>query len=211
MLRPDHLLFTYLHLAPDPELTQGPVRVRRHLRRLRDGRGRARAAAAAGADERGGGQDRHPGRRVLPGAAAGRPRRAARRRAGRGRGDGDGHRRRRGRPERGLHRDRHGGRRVRVRPQRSTACASSTWPSADAPRPSTRSTLAIEEMLPHADLVIGAVLVHGARAPYVIKREQLGADEEARGAGGRVDRPGRLLRDLAARPPTPTPSTRSTA
>jgi alanine dehydrogenase len=36
------------------------------------------------------------------------------------------------------------------------------------------STLAIEEMLPRADLVIGAVLVHGARAPYVIKREQLG-------------------------------------
>jgi alanine dehydrogenase len=35
------------------------------------------------------------------------------------------------------------------------------------------STLAIEEMLPHADLVIGAVLVHGARAPYVIKRDQL--------------------------------------
>jgi alanine dehydrogenase len=35
------------------------------------------------------------------------------------------------------------------------------------------STLAIEEMLPHADLVIGAVLVHGARAPHVIKREQL--------------------------------------
>ena len=28
-------------------------------------------------------------------------------------------------------------------------------------------------MLPRADLVIGAVLVHGARAPYVIKREQL--------------------------------------
>ena len=27
------------------------------------------------------------------------------------------------------------------------------------------STLAIEEMLPRADLVIGAVLVHGARAP----------------------------------------------
>ncbi|MGZ5320318.1 MAG: alanine dehydrogenase [Solirubrobacterales bacterium] len=35
------------------------------------------------------------------------------------------------------------------------------------------STLAVEEMLPHADLVIGAVLVHGARAPYVIRREQL--------------------------------------
>jgi alanine dehydrogenase len=36
------------------------------------------------------------------------------------------------------------------------------------------STLAIEEMLPRADLVIGAVLIHGARAPYVIKRSQLG-------------------------------------
>ena len=37
-----------------------------------------------------------------------------------------------------------------------------------------RSTLAVEELLPRADLVIGAVLVHGARAPYVITREQLG-------------------------------------
>jgi alanine dehydrogenase len=36
------------------------------------------------------------------------------------------------------------------------------------------STLAIEQMLPHADLVIGAVLLHGAKAPHVIKREQLG-------------------------------------
>ena len=35
------------------------------------------------------------------------------------------------------------------------------------------SVLAVEEMLPRVDLVIGAVLVHGARAPYVIKREQL--------------------------------------
>jgi alanine dehydrogenase len=35
------------------------------------------------------------------------------------------------------------------------------------------STLAIEEMLPRADLVIGAVLIHGARAPYVVRREQL--------------------------------------
>ena len=35
------------------------------------------------------------------------------------------------------------------------------------------STLAIEEMLPQADLVIGAVLVHGAKAPYVVRRGQL--------------------------------------
>jgi len=35
------------------------------------------------------------------------------------------------------------------------------------------ATLAIEEMLRRVDLVIGAVLVHGARAPYVVRREQL--------------------------------------
>jgi alanine dehydrogenase len=35
------------------------------------------------------------------------------------------------------------------------------------------SVLSIEERLPDMDLVIGAVLVHGARAPQVIRREQL--------------------------------------
>jgi len=35
------------------------------------------------------------------------------------------------------------------------------------------STLAVEQMLPLADLVIGAVLVHGGRAPHVVTREQL--------------------------------------
>jgi alanine dehydrogenase len=36
------------------------------------------------------------------------------------------------------------------------------------------STLEIEERLPEMDLVIGAVLVHGAKAPHVITRQQLG-------------------------------------
>jgi alanine dehydrogenase len=40
------------------------------------------------------------------------------------------------------------------------------------------STLAIEEMLPRADLVIGAVLIHGARAPFVIRRKQLALMKE---------------------------------
>src|ERR687898_196803 len=40
------------------------------------------------------------------------------------------------------------------------------------------STLAIEEMLPRADLVIGAVLVHGARAPFVVRCQQLGLMKE---------------------------------
>ena len=59
------------------------------------------------------------------------------------------------------------------------------------------STLSIEEKLPEMDLVIGGVLVHGARAPHVITRKQLGLMKPARGAGRRRDRPGRLLRDLA--------------
>jgi alanine dehydrogenase len=48
------------------------------------------------------------------------------------------------------------------------------------------STLAIEEMLPSADLVIGAVLVHGAKAPYVVRREQL-----------KLMKPGAVLVDVA--------------
>jgi alanine dehydrogenase len=48
------------------------------------------------------------------------------------------------------------------------------------------STLAVEEMLPRADLIIGAVLVHGARAPYVVRREQL-----------RLMNPGTVLVDVA--------------
>jgi alanine dehydrogenase len=42
-------------------------------------------------------------------------------------------------------------------------------------RASTRfaSTLAIEEQLPHVDLVIGAVLIRGAKSPRVLTREHL--------------------------------------
>ena len=66
------------------------------------------------------------------------------------------------------------------------------------------TSLAVEELLPQADLVIGAVLVHGARAPFVVKRDQLSPDEAGCRARRRGDRPGRLLRDLAAdHPPRP--------
>ena len=41
------------------------------------------------------------------------------------------------------------------------------------------STLEIEQRLPDADLVIGAVLVHGARAPKVVTRAQLSLIEPA--------------------------------
>ena len=43
MLRPGQTLFTYLHLAPDPELDPRPDGLGRDLRRLRDRRGRPRA------------------------------------------------------------------------------------------------------------------------------------------------------------------------
>ena len=48
------------------------------------------------------------------------------------------------------------------------------------------STLAIEQMLPSVDLVIGSVLVHGAKAPHVITREQL-----------QLMKPGTVLVDVA--------------
>jgi alanine dehydrogenase len=48
------------------------------------------------------------------------------------------------------------------------------------------STLAIEELLPRTDLVVGAVLVVGDRAPYVIRRSQLP-----------LMRPGTVLVDVA--------------
>ncbi len=48
------------------------------------------------------------------------------------------------------------------------------------------TTLAVEEMLPRVDLVIGAVLVHGARAPFVVRRQQLA-----------LMKPGTVLVDVA--------------
>ena len=61
-----------------------------------------------------------------------------------------------------------------------------------------------------ADLVIGAVLVPGARAPKLVTREMLGLMKPRRGARRRRDRPGRLLRDVARRRRTPSPPTTST-
>ena len=48
------------------------------------------------------------------------------------------------------------------------------------------STLEIEERLPTADLVIGAVLIHGAKAPHVVTRDQL-----------RLMKPGAVLVDVS--------------
>ena len=186
MLRPGQLLFTYLHLAPDPEQTRGLCDSGRHRDRLRDGRGRARAAAAAGADERGGGEDRRP----RPAPSCWRSRWAA---AGILLGGVPG--------VAAANVMVIGGGVVGM-----NAAFIAIGMEADVfvfdrsidrlrelevafgGRCSTvySTTLAIEEMLPRADLVIGAVLVHGARAPYVIRREQLA-----------LMKPGAVLVDVA--------------
>ena len=71
MLGGDQLLFTYLHLAPDPEQTRGLAESGATAVAYETVEDSARPAAAAGADERGGGEDRHPGGR-LHAAEAGR-------------------------------------------------------------------------------------------------------------------------------------------
>ena len=62
----------------------------------------------------------------------------------------------------------------------------------------------IERACIDADLVIGAVLVPGAKAPKLISNELGRAHEAGIGAGRHLDRPGRHLRGLATRPRMPT-------
>ena len=130
MLREGQVLFTYLHLAPDPGADEGPDRLGLHRDRLRDRDRRAGRAAAAGADVRGGRPPRAAGRRL--GAAEGewRARRSDGRRAGRGAGPRHGDRRRRRRHACGAHRRRHGRRTSRCSTARCRGCDISTTCSA---------------------------------------------------------------------------------
>ena len=194
--RSDHLLFTYLHLAADERLTRFLAERRRAGRRLRDGAAAGRPAAAARADV----GDRRPdgaaGGREVPRAAAGRARRAD------------------GRRQRGAARD------VVV-----LGGGMAGWNAAeiaagmqaevivvdknvDRLREIDRiwrgriqtvmsSRLAVEGLVLRADLVVGAVLVPGAKAPHLVSAEQVARDATGRGPGGHLDRPGRVLRDVA--------------
>ena len=185
MLRPDHLLFTYLHLAPDPEQTAGLVRSGATCiayETVEDGKGglpllapmseiAGRIATQAGAFML---EKPLGGRGVLLGGVPGV---AAANVVVIGGGvvgtnaamiamgmladvfilD------------RSLDRLRH----LDELYSREASTVYST-------------TLAVEELLPKADLVVGAVLVHGAKAPWVIKREQLS-----------LMKPGAVLVDVA--------------
>ena len=60
------------------------------------------------------------------------------------------------------------------------------------------NTYEIERAVLDADLVIGAVLVPGAKAPTLVTNELVSRMKPGSRAGRHLDRPGRLLRGLAA-------------
>ena len=62
------------------------------------------------------------------------------------------------------------------------------------------SSLQVEESIDDADLVIGAVLIPGARAPKLVTREMLGGDAARRGRSSTS----RSTRAAASRPRMPT-------
>ena len=210
LLQAQSTLFTYLHLAPAPDLTRELCDTGATCVAYETVEDAQRPIAAPGADERDRRQDRHSGGRVHAREAARGAWHPARWRPGRCLGERDGHRWRGRGHERRLHRDRHGGRRVRLRHQhRSPARARrSLW----RPR--------LDRVLVDA-LDRGAAPGHrpGDRRRAAARRsrpprDQAGpasADEEALGARGRRHRSGRLLRELRARPLTRSRPTSSRA
>ena len=172
-LRPDHTLFTYLHLAPDPALTRGLVESGATCiayETVEDTRGRlpllAPMSEVAGkiATQAGAFMLEKPlgGRGMLlggvPGVAAGKVmvigggvvgQNAAEIAIGMG-------------AEVYVY-DRSVDRLRELEVLLNGRCSTCF-----------ASTLEIEQRLPEMDLVVGAVLVHGAKAPHVISRRQLG-------------------------------------
>jgi alanine dehydrogenase len=154
MLRPDHLLFTYLHLAPNPELTKGLVEC-----------GATCVAYETVVDEQAGAfflERPLGGRGVLLGGVPGVAAATVMIIGGGVVGQNAAF------IAIGMEAD--------VFVYDRSIDRLRELDVAFGGRASTvySSTLAVEEMLPRADLVIGAVLIHGARAPYVVKRDQLG-------------------------------------
>ena len=85
--RPGLILFTYLHLAPLPELTDRLLDAKVNGVAYETIKESGRIAAAAHADERGGRTNGRAGGRAIPGKAERRPRHPAGRRARRGAGE----------------------------------------------------------------------------------------------------------------------------
>jgi len=171
-LRPDHLLFTYLHLAPDPSLTAGLVASGATCiayETVEDARGRlpllAPMSEIAGkiATQAGAFMLEKPlgGRGLLlggvPGVAAGKVMVIGGGVVGQNAAD----------VAIGMGAETYVYDRSIDRLRELLVILNGRCSTCFA------STLEIEERLPDMDLVIGAVLVHGAKAPHVITREQL--------------------------------------
>ena len=197
--REGQMLFTYLHLAADARADRAPdgrrsTAIAYETIQLADGE-----PAAAHPDERGRRPDGHPGRRALPGEPAGRRGHPARRRPRRARGRRRHPRRRRRRHERGK---------IAVGMRRaaspcststSTGCATSTTSSAARRRRSySDSRHASPSDVRGADLVIGAVLIPGAKAPELVTAEMIAQMKHGLRHRRRRGRPGRLHRDQPA-------------
>ena len=164
------VLFTYLHLAPLPELTDKLLRIQGHRHRVRDGARPPGHAAAADADERSGGTHERAGGRELSRKGTRRPRHSAGRRSGRASGARHHPRRRhrghqRSEDRAGLRRQGHADRRESESAARTgrylTAGASTRW---------LRTATTLAHATREADLVIGGVLIPGATAPKLVTR-----------------------------------------
>jgi alanine dehydrogenase len=199
-LRAGQTLFTYLHLAPDPELTRGLIDSGATCiayETVTDARGRlpllAPMSEVAGKIATQAGRSCSRSRWVAAGccsAACPASRRArswssaaassARTRGGR---------------------DRHGRGDLRLRPLHRPPARPRPHPQL-AGLDGLRLDAGRRELLPDVDLVIGAVLVHGARAPHVITRSQLGLMKRTP-----CSSTSRSTRAAASRPPRPTTHT----
>ncbi len=198
MLRDDQVLFTYLHLAADRGPDRGPRRIRHDRDCLRNRHGKRRLLAAADADVGSCRPAVDSGGCLSPAKSQRRPRRFARRRAGRNGRQGRHHRWRRVGHERRGHGDRHSARTSRFSIARCRACVSSTtmWGGRVHTVYSTKHE--IDRLVPDADLVVGAVLVAGAAAPKLVSCAERERHARGRGHGRHLDRPGRLLRNEPA-------------
>ena len=173
LMRPGQIVFTYFHFAADEALTDAVMESGITAIAYETIRDAQRQPAAADADERGGRAHEHPGGGEVPGAAVRGPRHSAGRRAGRAAGQ---RRRSSAAASSAPTPPRSPPASAPTSPSStstSTACATSTTSCrATSPRSSATGTTSATA-LSRADLVIGAVLIPGAQAPHLVRRDDL--------------------------------------
>ena len=185
-MRRGQVIYTYFHFAAAEDLTRavidsGAIAVAYETVQLAQ-----RRAAAADPDVRGGGPDGGAGRGQVPGEGLRRQRDPAGRGARRGSGRGGDHRRRGGRHQRGQD----GGRAGRPRHHPGHLARPAPLPGRRPPRQrgyrSTPTGTTSWTRIRRADLVVGAVLLPGAKAPHLVKRADL-----------KLMKPGSVIVDVA--------------